>query len=128
MHKVLDKGMFKDEQVRGEWDGIKPTLQDILSDMAAYCLLAQMPFVITDLTSTEAEDIKYKRKSVTHRQGRAADLRSTHWPEHFIEEFTEHFMEKYAKVAATNAKGKNVLIVRHVGTADHLHVQIRRNV
>ena len=126
---VLDRPHFKTEEVAGEWVGIKPTLQDILTDMRDYCLSWEMPFLITDLTSTEAEDLLYKRKSTTHREGRAADLRCRFWPEWFTNQFIEHFESKYKKVAALSPKTlESNLIERHVGTEDHLHVQIRRNV
>lgn len=128
MTTVLGKAAFKSEEIQKEWAGIKETLQEVLLDMQGYCMGHEMPFLITDLTSTEAEDLKYKRKSVTHREGRAGDLRCKFWPEWFITQFSEHFESKYKKVAALNKEGETRLIVRHVGTEDHLHVQIRRNV
>jgi hypothetical protein len=129
MNGVLDAIYFKSESIRKEWAGTKPTLRLILADMKDYCVQYQMPFCITDLTSTEAEDIKYKRVSTTHRDGRAGDLRCKTWPEWFITQFCEHFESKYKSVAAqVGTELKSKLIVRHVGTEDHLHVQIRRNV
>lgn len=129
MLAVLDKAHFKSDEVQLEWSGIKVTLQGILLDMRDYCLTWQMPFLITDLTSTEAEDIALKRKSKTHRQGRAADLRCKFWPEWFTNQFIEHFEDKYKKVAALSGDPLKLnLIERHVGTEDHLHVQIRSGV
>lgn len=126
---VLGKPHFKTEEVAGEWKDIKPTLQNILLDMRDYCVLHEMPFLITDLTSTEAEDLLYKRKSTTHREGRAADLRCKFWPEWFITEFEAHFEAVYKNVAAVSPGTlKSNLIERHVGTEDHIHVQIRRGV
>lgn len=129
MTSVLDVSFFKSKEIQLEWPGVKVTLQEILIDMRDYCLVWQMPFLITDLTSTEAEDIRLKRKSKTHRQGRAADLRCKFWPEWFILQFVDHFEEKYKKVAALSGQPLKLnLIERHVGTEDHLHVQIRSNV
>lgn len=129
MTGVIDKAHFKTEEVAGEWVHIKPTLQSILTDMRDYCTSHGMPFVITDLTSTEAEDLLYNRKSVTHREGRAGDLRCKFWPEWFITQFEEHFESKYKNVAArVGTDLKCNLIERHVGTEDHIHVQIRRGV
>lgn len=129
MLAVLDKAHFKSDEVQLEWTGIKPTLQAILIDMRDYCLTWQMPFIITDLTSTEAEDIALQRKSKTHRQGRAADIRCKFWPEWFCIQFETHFEDKYKKVAAMSGDPVKLnLIERHVGNEIHIHVQIRSNV
>lgn len=128
MIAVLDKSHFKSSEIQLEWPGVKPTLQLLLFDMRDYCLTWQMPFLITDLTSTEAEDIRLNRKSKTHRQGRAADLRCKLWPEWFITQFSEHFESKYKHVAALAGIPLQLkLVVRHIGTEDHIHVQIRSN-
>jgi hypothetical protein len=129
MNGTLDSIHFKSPEIQREWMGTRPTLRLVVADMKEYCVLKGMPFCVTDLTSTLAEDKKYKRQSATHREGRAADLRCKHWPEWFIEEFIEHFESKYKSVAAqVGAELKSNLIERHVGTEDHIHVQIRRNV
>ncbi len=122
----LSREKFKSKEIQREWDGIRPTLQTILVDMDGYCMTWEMPFCITDLTSTEAEDLKYNRKSATHREGRAADLRCKFWPEWFCKQFEEHFEAKYKSAAAVSPKTKKCnLIEKHVGTETHIHVQVR---
>lgn len=129
MDREMDKTHFKNDEVRNEWKDIRVTLQDVLIDMKGYCVMNGMPFLITDLTSTMAEDKKLHRTSATHRERRAADLRCIYWPEWFIVQFIDHFETKYKAIAALSGKPlKSNLIERHVGTADHIHVQLRGTV
>ena len=93
--------------------------------MNAYCDRYGIPFVITATVSTLEEDKALGRKSRTHREARAFDLRSTVFTEIEREEFMKHFEHKYQTAAAITSNGKRSLIVHHnSGHGDHFHIQI----
>jgi hypothetical protein len=118
---------FKNEEVYLEWAHIKETLKEVLVAMQGFCELEGQEFTITDLISTEAEDIKYGRISPSHRERRAADVRTKTWTKEFKLKFEKHFEFAYEDFAAVSSKsGKKNLIEIHKGTEEHAHVQIAR--
>lgn len=123
---ALPSVKFKDGQTASEFDQIKPELRAILNDMGRYCDLAGNRFVITDLLSSVADDARLGRVSTSHLEGRACDVSVIGWSEKFIKQFIEFFTDKYGHLGAVSkSDGKQKLIVDHVGTARHLHIQIR---
>ena len=125
-HNSLDNKMkFKHKKDYKLFFSIHPILIMILGDMASYCLERNLPFVITSTRSTLKEDNKIKRRSSTHRTGRAADISVNGWDAFQIQDFAIYFNEKYEEYAALSSKtNEPQLVVFHVGTAPHIHVQV----
>lgn len=119
--------MFKYKKDFNRFLGLNPLALVLLADMNYWCKLNNMPFRITSTVSTEKEDENLNRVSTTHREGRAFDISVKGWTEKQTERFIYHFENKFALHAAKNKEGENRLIVRHVGTADHLHIQIHKS-
>lgn len=118
--------IFKTDEIKREYPKVKERLRLILEDIDMFHKDHGYIMVVTDLISTEGEDAKLKRVSSSHREGRAADLRTKHLPQKFIKKLIDHFSVKYIEWAAISARTrKPALIVYHNGTALHFHVQIR---
>jgi hypothetical protein len=100
----------------------------MMAEMVMWAWLENLPFVVTETFTTFDEDMKLKRKSVTHREGRAFDVSTRDWPEDKIKSFMEFFEKKYDTIAAiSTTTGGPLLIVRHdTGSGDHMHVQINK--
>lgn len=96
----------------------------VMADMALFCVNNNLDFIVTDSVSTLKEDQDLKRKSSTHRTGRAFDLSIKSWFASDIEFFKNHFNKKFESYAAITNEGNPELVIYHVGTAPHLHVQI----
>jgi hypothetical protein len=100
---------------------------NLLNDMAAYCSGEGWPFLITDSVSTLEEDQALKRMSDEHATGRAFDISTRGWRDQNIRTFIQAFEKTHGDLAPIGMRsGKPILIVRHIGTADHLHVQVAR--
>ena len=84
---------------------------------------------ITATFSTEREDQLLGRKSKTHRQGRAFDLRTWDIPDCDVRCCINHFNTLYGYMGAISyTTNLPRLIVWHdAGTGAHLHVQISPN-
>jgi len=117
-----------EKQLKDELEKVNPVLKSLLIEMAQWVCAKGFRFVITDLLSEEAEDIKLKRVSKSHREGRAADIRARDWPKDFRRLFEEYFEKRYSSIAAISAKtGEHNLILIHdngVGGL-HAHIQIK---
>lgn len=111
-----------------EWQSLFPKSQIIANDMALYCHLNGVPFIITDILSDDLEDKLLNRVSDSHSEGRAFDFRIHGWTKEFLDKFEKHFETKYARFAAYSKKtGKRNLIVYHDnGNGNHGHCQIQK--
>lgn len=117
---------FKNQDTENDYQFIKERLKIVLEDMDAFHKLHGYEMIVTDLISTEGEDAALKRVSPSHRQGRAADLRTYHLDPIFIKELITHFSKKYEHWAAISKRDlKPRLVVYHEGSGLHFHVQIR---
>ena len=118
---------FKTNKEKSEFPLIKKRLKIVLEDMAQYFFKKGYDFIITDLLEEEGESEKLKRVSVSHKDGRAADLRVRHLPKEFIQEIMAHFSKKYEGWSAISAvSGKpNLIIYHNNGNGIHFHIQIR---
>lgn len=117
---------FKNKETMEEFDLIKERLKVVLDDLDHYFQDHGHELIITDLISSEGEDAVLKRVSPSHRQGRAADIRTRNLPKSFIYQVAEYFNEKYREWAAISKRTlEPTLVVYHDGSAYHLHVQVR---
>lgn len=84
--------------------------------------------VITETVTTLEEDKFLGRKSYTHNECRAFDMRTRDWTKEQIGKFKSHFEEAHGEHGAQNAKGFPMLIVHHdAGHGPHFHVQFDRS-
>lgn len=85
----------------------------------------ELPFIVTDTVSTEAEDIELKRVSSSHISGRAFDLSLKNWTHDDQTDFFIDFTDKFGHLGALTTSGDRRLIVIHNnGNGYHLHFQI----
>ena len=117
-----------EKQLKDELEKVNPVLKSLLIEMARWVCAKGFRFVITDLLSEEAEDIKLKRVSKSHREGRAADIRVRDWPKNFRRLFEEYFEKRYSSIAAVSAKTgePNLILIHDNGVGGlHTHIQIK---
>ena len=118
---------FKTPDLLDEYQQIHPKLRIVLEDMASFVVGHGYKFIVTDLLSELSEDKKLKRVSTSHLEGRGADVRCTDWPLEFREKLEHYYEAKYKTWAAISKEtGKENLMLYHIGTALHLHIQLRK--
>lgn len=103
---------------------IHPLLVSIMFDMAWYCENNEIPFNITSVIRSPIENARVGGKTKTHETGRAFDISVKGWTVYDIDTFVQTFNKKYKNDAAISTDGKPRLVVYHIGTAEHLHIQI----
>jgi hypothetical protein len=102
-----------------------PVALMILFAVINYITEAGYTCLITATVSTQEEDFKLQRVSLTHQTGRAFDVSVNGMPDIFIKNLIWDFKSRYESLyGARDSKGLPRLIVDHVGTARHLHFQI----
>lgn len=119
--------MFKSKKDFDRYLNLHPVALVILFHMNLYCHNRKLRFQVTSTVSTREEDDSLNRVSSTHREGRAFDLSVKDWSPYDIKEFIDYFDTKFGSEGALGVSGEKRLIVDHVGTARHLHVQIDRS-
>jgi hypothetical protein len=118
---------FKTEKDQARFFNMHPLMIMIAGDMAGWCLARNIPFVITSTVTTLEEDTKLGRKSSTHREARAFDLRSSVFNDEQREAFMKYFEAKYKDIAAIVTGGFRRLVVYHnSGHGAHFHIQIEK--
>lgn len=120
---------FKTKTIEARSNFMNILLYEIMQDMFDYARVELgIEAVVTETVTTPEEDksLDPPRKSVSHQQGRAFDLRTAGWRLDQIKKFENHFVEKYGKHGAISpTTGQPNLIVHHqVGYGPHFHVQI----
>lgn len=120
---------FKTKFVEDGIDDMHQTISAIMWEMIDYVKDRGHTPAITATFSTEELDKKLGRKSRTHREGRAFDLRTWDLPEDLVTLMMDHFNTKYGYMGAVSYFTRRPkLIVHHdVGTGAHLHVQVSPN-
>lgn len=115
---------FKDEKARFTYPHCKDILQDAVYWCSQWCDQRKLPFVITRAVDSMIEGVSI---SHTHEEGRAVDISIHGWCADSIDEFVhdsnEEFSEKIGAFSLTDKKPRFCLF--HVGTAAHLHLQVR---
>ena len=119
---------FKDNSKRDEFYQIDSRLQFILEDCARWVSNNGYDFVITCLLSDLDTDIKLKRVSAGHREGRCCDVRTRDWPEEFIGKFMAFIEAAHGKQGAISKNdGKRRIAVYHDnGSGAHIHIQVSK--
>ena len=114
-----------DVKPRVEWLCVEAML--VLCDVVLWARAKQLPVVISDAVSSQAEDVALSRVSSTHREGRAFDLSTRGWTKDSIDECVRVFNFKYRQIAALGQNGDPRLVYFHnAGTGDHLHFQVSK--
>lgn len=105
---------------------VHPLLVMVMFDMHNWCNERGLPVNWTSLIRTPERNKQVGSKSQTHPDGRAADLSVKKWEAWDIGDFVAHFNRKYKDIAAISSSTmKPTLVVYHVGTAPHLHIQLK---
>lgn len=116
---------FKDPKDMKLFFMLHPLLQVILTDGSWWAYQRGLDYVITDTISSQEEDRRLKRRSTSHSQKRAADLRSRDWSYQDKQQFKEYLEGKYGAYGALSHAGKIRLVVLHdSGHGEHFHIQL----
>lgn len=117
----------QEAQLLEEYQEIKERLHIIAEDMALFCHSQGYKFIITDILSDCAEDIRLNRVSKSHSEGRAFDFRIHGWPKEFLDTFERRFEAIYKEVAAVSKTTglKNLILYHTTKNGLHGHCQIR---
>lgn len=120
---------FKDQKTAIRFMYVHPMLSLIVADINLYCWNKfKRKITITSAVRTEQEDRKLGARSTTHQEGRAVDISVKGLDADQILEIEDYFESKYSGYGAYSASTMDEnLIVYHVGTAPHLHIQLNRN-
>lgn len=119
---------FKTGEVAKEFAQVRPALQLIVDDFARFCNAGGHELIITDCISSPDDDARLGRVSTSHQEGRAVDCSVKTWPEEFIIRAIAWLERVHGhKGAISKSDGKRRLVVDHVGSARHLHLQISRS-
>jgi hypothetical protein len=119
---------YASERARARAGDLAPALFELLTKMAQYCHGRGKKLVVTETVSTLDEDILLGRSSPSHREKRAADIRTRDWDQDFVKEFVGHFTKFCGHIGAiSSSDGQRRLIVDKSTTrSPHLHVQVSR--
>lgn len=105
-----------------------PVALSIMEEMILWIEKRGYEPCITDTVSTALEDKVLERVSTTHLEARAWDIRCVDWKEVDCKDFEKYFNKKYIHVGALSLSDKKPkFIVRHKGTAIHMHCQLNRS-
>lgn len=111
---------------------LHPLIQNILDNVLIFIKLRfqiELDGIVTCTVSTVEEDVILRRKSSTHREGRAFDLSVRRLSEDQIDEIKIQFTNIAGQLGAINKDGMPCLIVDHdCGLGRHLHFQISKDV
>jgi len=104
---------------------IKPVLFYVFSMINVYCISKGLPLQVTRIIGEKIPNVSI---STSHQEGRAMDLSVKGWSlgeiDGFVDYFNDKFSEKYGAFSLSDSNPR--LIVYHYGTAQHIHVQVRR--
>lgn len=129
MRVISPSVQFKELSKRDEFYQLDDRLQFILEDCSGWVTSHGYEFVITDMLSEEMDDIKLGRVSTSHRDGRAADVRTRDWPQEFVKKFLIFIDAAHGHHGAISfSDGKRRVAVYHKVTdnAYHLHIQVKK--
>lgn len=118
---------WKHPSLLDEWKHLRPMAQEIANEQARFCELHNQPFMITDIMSEAQEDLRLKRVSKSHSEGRAWDIRTSWWPLLFKTDFETRFEILYREEAARSKTTglPNLIFYHDNGNGPHAHCQIK---
>jgi len=114
---------FKHKRDEEMFYSLHPLLCGIVFDIAYFCIPYNYTPTVTATLSDIEKDRALGRKSSTHREGRAVDLRTRDMPTLLRKNLIEYLTKKYDSIAAANKIGLKRLVVDE---GDHLHIQIHK--
>lgn len=120
---------FSNDRARDNWHKMQPRLQELANEMSAWLSNNyQWTMVITETVTTKEEDTALNRVSVTHREGRAFDVRIRDWSDDMIAKFCAYFRKQHPNLGAVSQQTsqRSLIVYKPHGTAVHFHVQIKR--
>lgn len=120
---------FLKDGVNPEYQTMHPQIFVVLGHLFMWC---QSNGLTCTLTSTN-EKVGFNRKSRTHQEGRAVDVRVWSFTEDQIKALTAYLNKTCGHLGAISTKdGERRLIVRHGteagGRGDHLHLQVKKDI
>ena len=123
---MLENENFKTELAKRRAVHMHPLLKNIMVEMVNWFAANKRLATITATVSTIEEDNLIGRKSRTHREGRAFDLRTWDLPKELVEECVDVFEKTYGHLGAISFKTNepNLIVWHDAGTGAHLHVQL----
>lgn len=121
---------FKTKEIEESFKKVSPILQKIVLEMNNWSMtFDNSPIVITEAVTTLEHDKAVNRKSSTHREGRAVDIRCNDWKPEKLADFLILFDAKYRRYGAVVSEGKRRFVVAHgEGMNLHIHAQIGRDI
>lgn len=130
VEKPILSQYFKSQLVEDRAKYLNLQVYEIMWEMIAWIVeeLKLTPCVTETVTMPD-EDKLLGRKSTSHQEGRAFDLRTKDWNEEQIKRFQDHFNQKYLDLGAVGREsGERKLIKHHnSGHGDHFHIQFNRD-
>lgn len=126
---MVDEIYFKSKKVADRSKFMHEFAYTLMEIMVDWAVDKGVNPVITETVTTEKEDRALSRVSVTHRQGRAFDIRSSGWGKGLIKDFIDTFNKLYGQYGAiSSVDNKPRLIIHHdSGSGMHFHVQLARS-
>lgn len=119
---------FKYDFDKDRFEDLCEPLKYLAHEMDFFFIVNGHEMVVTSTWSTPEENKKLNRKEVQHVEKRAIDIRSIGLPEKFKKEFMTRFSTLYKGWGAiSRTSGLEALIVFHTGTAEHFHIQLRKD-
>jgi hypothetical protein len=119
---------FKHDFDKERFEDLCEPLKYLAHEMDFFFTVNGHEMVVTSTWSTPEENAKLNRKEIQHVERRAIDIRSIGLPEKFKKEFMTRFSTLYKGWGAiSRSSGQEALIVHHTGTAEHFHVQLKRD-
>ncbi len=121
---------FKTKEIEKSFENVSSIIKRIALEMNDWSLQYDLEsIVITEAFTTIEHDKAVGRKSSTHREGRAIDIRCNNWKPDKLADFLILFDAKYRRYGALVSGDQRKFVVAHGEGANlHIHVQIGRDI
>lgn len=118
---------FKNKRDVKLFSTLHPILIMIFADLYNYTYEKHgVELVVTQTVSNKLIDQKLKRKSPSHSEHRAIDIRTKNLDVYILEDILNYInsKEEYKKYHYVSLSGQNRLAFFHFGTNEHIHLAI----
>jgi hypothetical protein len=118
---------FKHKEDEMMFTMLHPALIMIFADLAYYAQSKHnIDLVVTETITTEDEDKKLRRRSKSHQQGRAIDIRTRDIDPFIVQDLINYVNNKreYLRFHYMSKTGIKRLAFFHVGNAEHIHLAL----